>query len=204
MTNKKNRLITFFVSLIPGAGEMYLGFYKTGVSIMSLFWGTIALFGTLLPPIFYLLPVLWFYSFFHTHNLNSMSDEEFYTLEDDYLFHIHPQDIRSFTRKNQKCLALVLILMGISIIWNHLSAGFRHLSNLLGLSSVLLSFLHYWVQAIPQLVAAFLVILIGIKLIQDKKDTLETLPRLNDRTEEEIYQDEPETEPKTDATRETA
>ena len=57
MTNKKNRLITFFVSLIPGAGEMYLGFYKTGVSIMSLFWGTIALFGTLLPPIFYLLPV---------------------------------------------------------------------------------------------------------------------------------------------------
>ena len=58
---------------------------------MSLFWGTIALFGTLLPPIFYLLPVLWFYSFFHTHNLNSMSDEEFYTLEDDYLFHIHPQ-----------------------------------------------------------------------------------------------------------------
>ena len=74
MTNKKNRLITFFVSLIPGAGEMYLGFYKTGVSIMSLFWGTIALFGTLLPPIFYLLPVLWFYSFFHTHNLNSMSD----------------------------------------------------------------------------------------------------------------------------------
>jgi len=69
---------------------------------------------------------------------------------------------------------------------------------------ILLSFLHYWVQAIPQLVAAFLVILIGIKLIQDKKDTLETLPRLNDRSEEEIYQDEPETEQKTDATRETA
>ena len=41
-------------------------------------------------------------------------------------------------------------------------------------------------------------------LIQDKKDTLETLPRLNDRSEEEIYQDEPETEQKTDATRETA
>ena len=38
MTKKKNRLFTFFCSLIPGAGEMYLGFFKHGLSVMTLFF----------------------------------------------------------------------------------------------------------------------------------------------------------------------
>ena len=120
MTNKKNKLITFFVSLLPGAGEMYLGFYKMGGSIMVLFWGGIMMFGNLFPPLFYLLPVLWFFSFFHTHNLNCMSDEEFYALEDDYLFHMSPEDIRGWTLKNRRLTAFILIFIGVSIIWNHL------------------------------------------------------------------------------------
>ena len=204
MINKKNRLITFFVSLIPGAGEMYLGFYKIGGSIMLLFWGDIALFGTLLPPMFYLLPVLWFYSFFHTNNLNSMPDEEFYALEDDYLFHMQPQEFQNFIHQYRKPLAFMLILMGISIIWNHLWGGFWRFSDLLGISSVLFSILHYWVQAIPQMAAAFLVILIGWKLIQDKKDTLETVAFLNDEIQEKNGQGKTETAPKTDENRETA
>ena len=59
------------------------------------------MFGNLFPPLFYLLPVLWFFSFFHTHNLNCMSDEEFYALEDDYLFHMSPEDIRGWTLKTK-------------------------------------------------------------------------------------------------------
>ena len=43
MTRKKNRLITFLWSLIPGAGEMYLGFMKRGACIMGAFWGLLAL-----------------------------------------------------------------------------------------------------------------------------------------------------------------
>ena len=38
MTKKKNRLFTFCCSLLPGAGEMYLGFFKHGVSTMALFF----------------------------------------------------------------------------------------------------------------------------------------------------------------------
>lgn len=178
MTNKKNKLITFFISLIPGAGEMYLGFYKMGGSIMVLFWGGIALLGSLFPPLLYMLPVLWFFSFFHTHNLNSMSDEEFYALEDDYLFHMQPRDMQDWVLKNRKPVALVLIYIGISIIWNHLWSAFWKFSHWLGLSSILFSTLHYWFSAIPQLAAALLVIWIGWKLIQDKKETLEDFPRL--------------------------
>ena len=57
---------------------------------------------------------VWFYSFFHTNNLNSLSDEEFYSLEDDYL--IHFSDISSnqdTVKKHYKLIAGCLIFFGI-------------------------------------------------------------------------------------------
>ena len=39
MTRKKRGFWTFIFSLIPGAGEMYLGFMKRGVSTMLVFLG---------------------------------------------------------------------------------------------------------------------------------------------------------------------
>ena len=43
MTNKKNRFFTLVFSCCPGAGEMYMGLYRQGVSLMGLFFCTIAL-----------------------------------------------------------------------------------------------------------------------------------------------------------------
>ena len=108
MTNKKNKLFTFFFSLIPGAGEMYLGFYKMGASVMILFFGDVALASSLFPPLLYLLPVMWFFSFFHTHNLNNMADEEFYALEDGYLFDMSPGQLLRAADRHRKPLALIL------------------------------------------------------------------------------------------------
>ena len=88
MTKKKNRLFTFFCSLIPGAGEMYLGFFKHGISVMSLFFLLLFCSGILFPPLMFLSPVLWFYSFFHVNHLITLPDEEFYMIEDDYCFHL--------------------------------------------------------------------------------------------------------------------
>ena len=34
------------------------------------------------------LPVLWFYSFFHVHNLKELPEEEFYAIEDNYILHL--------------------------------------------------------------------------------------------------------------------
>ena len=79
MTKQKKGLLLFICSLIPGAGEMYMGFFKQGISIMLMFWGTVAL-ATLsaLSFIIMLLPIMWCYSFFHVHNLKSMSEDDFY------------------------------------------------------------------------------------------------------------------------------
>ena len=42
MQKQKRGFWLFIFSLIPGAGEMYMGFKKQGISIMLLFWGVFA------------------------------------------------------------------------------------------------------------------------------------------------------------------
>ena len=73
MQKQKKGFLLFISSLIPGAGEMYMGFFKQGISIMTLFWAIIAIAGGLnISSLVIFLPVLWFYSFFHVHNLNCL------------------------------------------------------------------------------------------------------------------------------------
>ena len=43
MQKQKRGFWLFIFSLIPGAGEMYMGFKKQGISIMFLFWGVFAI-----------------------------------------------------------------------------------------------------------------------------------------------------------------
>ena len=86
MKKQKHGFWVFIFSLIPGAGEMYMGFKKQGISIMLLFWGSIALASiTGLGWLAMFLPVIWFYSFFNVHNLKSLSEEEFYSVDDNYV-----------------------------------------------------------------------------------------------------------------------
>ena len=181
MTNKKSKFLTFFISLIPGAGEMYLGFYKTGASIMVLFFGGYGIFGYLFRPFICFLPVLWFYSFFHTHNLNNMPDDEFYALEDDYLFHIQPSQLTSLAMKYRKPLAFLLIFMGVGIIWNNINHILSSIAHWFIWSDAVTSFIRYWGNALPQLAAAVLIIWLGWRLIQNKKETLSTPPYLADK-----------------------
>jgi TM2 domain-containing membrane protein YozV len=68
--SRKNPFLLFLSACIPGCGQMYQGYMKRGVSIMSTFALIIGLstwlyFGQLALA----LPVLWLYSFFDTYNL---------------------------------------------------------------------------------------------------------------------------------------
>ena len=167
MTRKKNGFLSFCFSLVPGAGEMYMGFMKQGVSIMAAFWSLIFLAAFLnMGPVLFILPILWCYSFFNVHNIRGMSDEEFYALEDDYAFHmggIFPEG--RWSRKQNNILAAALIIIGISILWNNMMEWFQWL-----IPSQL-----YWivVDRVPQVAVAVLLILGGMYLIRGKKKELE-------------------------------
>ena len=118
MTKQKKGLLLFICSLIPGAGEMYMGFFKQGISIMLMFWGTLGLATlTSLSFIIMFLPIMWCYSFFHVHNLKSMSEDDFYAVEDSYLLHIDQfiGNADYFVKKYRKLIAVILIIFGVSI-----------------------------------------------------------------------------------------
>ena len=114
MQKQKKGFLLFISSLIPGAGEMYMGFFKQGISIMTLFWAIIAIAGGLnISSLVIFLPVLWFYSFFHVHNLKELPEEEFYAIEDNYILHLD-RIFQNNIRLSQKHIKIAAILLIVS------------------------------------------------------------------------------------------
>ncbi len=69
MIKKKGKFLTTIFSCIPGGGQMYMGFMKEGLSLMGMFFFILFLSSWLnIGPMLYVLPVLWFYSFFDAMN----------------------------------------------------------------------------------------------------------------------------------------
>ena len=131
MQKQKRGFWLFIFSLIPGAGEMYMGFKKQGISIMFLFWGVFAIGAcTGMDWLVFLIPIIWFYSFFNVHNLKSLSEEEFYSIEDSYVLHMDELagDISSLLKHHGKITAILLIFLGASILWNQM-IGIRNTSQ---------------------------------------------------------------------------
>jgi hypothetical protein len=170
MTKQKRGFWTFVFSLIPGAGEMHMGFMKQGMSIMVVFWLLIGLCVFFNTGVFLFgLPLLWFYSFFNVHNLKGLSEEEFYSITDDYAFHLDAftKDKKDFIKRYHNIIAGILIFIGITILWN----------NSYGMISSLFpnyNWLIYQIgNMVPQFVLGFGIILVGISMIRGKKKELE-------------------------------
>ena len=120
--------------------------------------------------------MVWFYSFFHTHNLNSLPEDEFYAIQDDYLLHLHQVTSIKYLlfERYRKATAIVLILLGLSMIWNNVYGFFIYLArDILNISLDFLSILSWICQAVPRTVAALLIIAQGVCLIRNKKQDLE-------------------------------
>lgn len=171
MRKQKHGFWVFIFSLIPGAGEMYMGFKKQGISIMLLFWGSIALASiTGLGWLAMFLPVIWFYSFFNVHNLKSLSEEEFYSVDDNYILHMDQfsGNMGKFLQKHRNVTAWVLILFGICILWRRFTALLY-----LIVPVELADYAYEICNNLPQIVIAAGIIAAGIYLLTQQKKKLE-------------------------------
>lgn len=168
-TKKKNRFLTFWFSLIPGAAEMYMGFMKTGLSLMITFAAAILIASSLkLGVLSILAVVVWFYSFFHANHLASLNDEEFNQVSDEYLFGLDSfPGIESFVKKHRSWVAYILIFAGVCFLWD--SVG-RLLYDILPkeyrfIYSIMWRIGNY----IPSIVIGVGIIFVGVKMISGKK-----------------------------------
>ena len=167
MSRKKSGFLTFCCSLLPGAGEMYLGFLKQGASIMTLFLLLFSVCGVILPPAATFCSVVWFYSFFHTHNLNSLPDDEFYAIQDEYIIHFS-----QITKGKEVLLSRYRKLFAF-IIWRNINDFLMYIVyDVLSLPDELLDVFQWFIQSLPQMVIALLIIAIGFYLIRNKKKEL--------------------------------
>lgn len=72
--NKKT--LTLALSVVPGAGHMYLGYQSKGLMIMGAFFFSIFFMGWLgISLLLFLLPLIWFYSFFDAMHLVDGNEE---------------------------------------------------------------------------------------------------------------------------------
>ncbi|NLW22858.1 MAG: hypothetical protein GXY88_06345 [Tissierellia bacterium] len=77
MKESNRKTITLALSIIPGAGHMYLGLQQRGLILMAIFLFSIFFMGWLgLSLLLFLLPLIWFYSFFDAFHIVNGKDLE--------------------------------------------------------------------------------------------------------------------------------
>ena len=167
MKKKKSKFLTFWFSLLPGAGHMYMGFMKMGVSLMSMFFFLIFISSWLdIGPLLFVLPLIWFYSFFDCINKRYSTDEEFSLVEDKYLFSFD-QLLRidsDIFKKYRFISGVILIFIGCYYIGNNI------LNRLNGyIPQELYTVIHDVSRNLPQLIVGGIIIVVGANLIIGKK-----------------------------------
>ncbi len=183
MIKKKSRFLTFCFSCMPGAGHMYMGFMKQGISLMVGFFAFIALADMLSMNIMgFAAMIWWFASFFDANNKSALSDDEFYSLEDNCFFGDDSGLNKLFKGKQRLIVAGVFIFVGISALWRNIM-------------DVIYAFIpdnykhtvwSFGVEKMPKFIFAIIIIIIGIWLIMGKKTELdnEEMIETEDKKEE--------------------
>lgn len=168
MAHKKNVFLNFCFSCFPGAGQMYQGFIKKGVSIMTLFLGIIAIADILnVGELCFILPVIWFYSFFDAMNSNSLPDFEFAQLRDEFIIFKDVEDLRMSVHRFRMPIAIGCIVFGG---YSLIKVFFDMISDMVEIPGDIYWEVHRWVNGnIPRVAIALLIIWFGMHLIKGKR-----------------------------------
>lgn len=172
MKKQKNRFWLFVFSLCPGAGHMYMGLMKMGLSFMLGFMGMIAVVSITQLAVLAVFPVtLYIYAFFHANNIGGMDAAQFAALEDEYLFGIGAWDTSRFklnmNKRNRNIAAVVCIVLGVCMLWD---LGFGMVRSYVGWDNPIMRDIYYFTRdRLPRAVIAIAIIWFGVSLLRGKK-----------------------------------
>ena len=164
---KKNSILTFLFACIPGAGQMYYGYMRRGLSVAIVFWlGCVV--GIMLPPLLVMTPVIWMFAFFDTYDLiryvASGSPKP-----DDYLWgdRFDWNMLVRMTPSASKLVGWGLILVGAWVICAQWIAPL--ISELCYMLGVEYAAVGYYLRQVPTLLVAVVLIWLGLRLLHRSK-----------------------------------
>ena len=163
----KNGLLTLLFAFIPGAGQMYQGYMKRGLSLM-LMCCAIGVLAMLFAPIALFLMLVFMYSFFDTLNLRAQIALG-NAPADDYLVHLDPKDKRlaRLLLDSHKLVGWALIAFGALIAYQSLIMNI--LGDLVyrwGHSSPVFRALYLVMASLPDVVVCVVLIVCGVWLVK--------------------------------------
>jgi len=174
MHPKPNKFLTALFSFIPGAGHMYFGMMKRGISFMAAFFLSIICvvffsrnFWMLhLETVFaFLIPLVWFIAFFDFWRFPRMSTEERLAVKDEFLM-LDQFDLLKNAAKGA-AMRKVRIVAGILLILGGASQLFQRfvMEFLIGTYWRNHPNIQEFMFMLPQLGGALLIIIVGLLLI---------------------------------------
>lgn len=167
---KKNGILTFLFAFVPGAGQMYQGYMKRGLSLITLFFLCI-MAGMLLEQLVLTALIVWMYSFFDTFNLRAQFIAGT-APADDYLVHFNTKDARLtlFFRDSHKLVGWALIALGAMVAYQNIIM--RVLGDVMwrwGQNSPFFRAVYLMLDELPEVVVCVALIVCGLWLVRGPK-----------------------------------
>lgn len=167
MVKRKGKFLTFIFSMLPGAGHMYMGFMKIGLSFMSMFFFLIFLSSWIgIGELLFILPLIWFYSVFDCANKASLNDNELLLVEDKYLFSIDKfvKLDKDILEKRRVFTGILLLFLGIYLVANNIMHVLERY-----IPYEIYGVIYYSIKQVPQVIIGVAIVALGVKLIMGKK-----------------------------------
>ena len=157
---KKNAFLTFIFACIPGAGQMYYGYMKRGLSMIT-FFCLFIMAGTLVDVLVVGSVIVWMYSFFDTYDLiRHMAAGE--PKEDSLLVLGNYEEIKKLVPQHNRLIGWGLVGFGVWALYETFISTWLYtlLCNLVGNG-----YAYDIITGIPNVVIAALLIFAGLKLL---------------------------------------
>lgn len=162
----KSGFFTFCFGLVPGMGQMYLGYMKRGISLMLMFVGVIFVSALLnIGLLCIVLPVIWAYALFDALNLRTQTPEQAAANPDGFMFDpecFMGENWSKFITKRHSLFGWGLIFIGLYSLYSTfvrpLLWDLYNRFNLMWLRSLL--------DDVPTLLVAVLLIGLGLYLVK--------------------------------------
>jgi hypothetical protein len=160
----KNGFLTFCFAFVPGAGQMYQGYMKRGLSLITLFCGC-CLLSTEITQMIILTPIVWMYSFFDTFNLHSQLGAG-NAPADDYLVHGSEDEVLQALLGRHRLAGWLLGALGVYLLYDKVL--FRVVTGLYWAhrGNWMLQILYQAGSLVPTLVLAAGLIALGVWLVR--------------------------------------